>query len=80
MRSRSKKKSKGRRVRWSVQGRAGGFLNLSCHLQPGAPYPPSVRGGSPAGTWVRGTVKAGCGKRRTLKPISHRSGRNTGSS
>lgn len=84
MRSRSKKKSKGTRARWSVQGRAGGlcgsFLNLSRHLQLGAPYLPSVRGGSPAGTWVRGTVKAGCGKRRTLKPISHRSGRNTGSS
>lgn len=78
MRSRSKKKNKGTRVHGSVQARA--FLNLLCHLQLEAPYVPSVRGGYPAGTWVRATVRAGCGKRRMLKPISHRSGRNTGSS
>lgn len=85
MRSRSKKKSKGSRLCWSVQARAGAlcledFLNLSCLLQVEAPYPPSVRGGYPAGTWVRGTARAGCGKRRMLKPISPRSGRNIGSS
>lgn len=84
MRSRSKKKSKGTRLYWIVQAWAGvvfgRFLNLFCHLQLEAPSLPSVRGGYPAGTWVRGTVRAGCGKRRTLKPISHRSGRNTGSS
>lgn len=84
MRSRSKKKSKGTRVWRRVQSRAvglfGDFLNLFCRLQLEAPCLPSVRGGYPAGTWVRGTAKAGCGKRRMLKPISHRSGRNTGSS
>lgn len=40
----------------------------------------SANVGFPAGTWVRGTVRAGCGKRKTLKPIFRRSGRSTGSS
>lgn len=52
--------------RWRLQ------LEVPCLL--------SARGGFPAGTWVRGTVRAGCGKRRTLKPIFRRSGRSTGSS
>lgn len=84
MRSRSKKKSKGTRVYWGGQAREGvlfgRFLNFFHHLQLEALCLPSVRGGYPAGTWVRGTVRAGCGKRRMRKPISHRSGRNTGSS
>lgn len=54
---------------------------LPCwRLQLEVPCPQSARGGFPAGTWVRGTVRAGCGKRRMLKPIFLRSGRSTGSS
>lgn len=52
--------------RWRLQ------LEVPCLL--------SARGGFPAGTWVRGTVRAGFGKRRTLKPIFRRNGRSTGSS
>lgn len=55
-------------------------LPACCRLQLEVPCHQSVRGGFPAGTWVRGTVRAGCGKRRMRKPIFHRSGRNTGSS
>lgn len=55
-------------------------LPACCRLQLEVPCRQSVRGGSPAGTWVRGTVRAGCGKRRMPKPIFHRSGRSTGSS
>lgn len=55
-------------------------LPACCRLQLEVPCHQSVRGGFPAGTWVRGTVRAGCGKRRTQKPIFRRSGRSTGSS
>lgn len=57
------------------------FVRLPCwRPQLEVPCLQSVSGGFPAGTWVRGTVRAGCGKRRTLKPIFRKSGRSTGSS
>lgn len=87
--SRSKKKSKGMSVRLN-KSRCGcrvrrvltclPVLSSCCRLQLEVPCRPSVRGGFPAGTWVRATVRAGCGRRRTPKPIFHRSGRSTGSS
>lgn len=87
--SRSKKKSKGISVRLN-KSRCGcrvrrvltclPVLSSRCRLQLEVPCRPSVRGGFPAGTWVRATVRAGCGRRRTPKPTFHRSGRSTGSS
>ena len=52
----------------------------SVPLQLKAPCLQSASDVFPAGTWVRATARAGCGKRRMLKHIFHRSGRSTGSS
>jgi len=40
--------------------------------------PPSARDESPVRTWAVEIVRAGCGRRRMLRAISHRNGRSTG--